>query len=88
MKTFKKGQRVIASELLGAGVIVGFEHFDKFGNGLPMVDEDPGEGRIIVQLDDPTRWAFHDKSVGLPHCFRREVQPELQTVCSSTDSKE
>jgi len=82
MSTFSKGQRVMTD--LGAGVIAGFERFDKDGMTIAPADEDDGQQRVLVQLDEPSKWVFHNQQVGLPHFPRRE----LQTVCSSTDTKE
>lgn len=74
---YTKDQRVITLDK-GPGVVVGFERFSPSGKQMEPsdIDIEASTARVIVQLDDPTKWAFHDKGVGLPHFYRRELKPE------------
>lgn len=68
----RKGQRVTTP--YGPGTVAGFEAFDLHGMMLPPVEVDPGSySRVLVRLDCQENWVFHDKGVGLPHFWRREL---------------
>ena len=71
MTTYKVGERVTTP--LGAGTVVSFEHFDDEGMSLEPSNTDQGR-RVVVKLDDPTRWAAH-ATHGNPYMFRSEIQP-------------
>lgn len=75
-RIFRVGQRVLTHHQ-GPGKVVGFERFDQFGmTAEPSLIDNLPDSRVVVQLDDPERWAFHGQDVGLPHYPRRELSPE------------
>ena len=78
-RIFRAGQRVLTHHL-GAGKVVGFERFGAGGNSGPPSLRDDGDGRVIVELDEPERWAFHGQGKGLPHFQRRELSPEGEGI--------
>lgn len=55
MRPFYLGESVTTP--LGRGEIMGFERFDRQGNSTTPSDDDNGVQRVIVKLDDSTRWA-------------------------------
>lgn len=68
---FKKGDRVTTKDK-GTGTVGHFEHF--LPNGKITTREDQqGDGRIEVILDDPTKWVFDTKVWGDPYFFPRDL---------------
>lgn len=71
MTTYTKGQHVVTPH--GAGKVVGFERFDEYGMSLPPTDVDPGEGRVLVALVNPSNWLASVLTESLPHYARSEL---------------
>ena len=73
MDTPTVGQRV--STCYGAGTITAFEHL---GHHQAVYSDafTPG-ARIVVRLDEPSRWPCHSDNSGDPHFTLNELQ-ELQ----------
>lgn len=49
--------------------------FDREGKSLPPAEQDPGDGRVLIQLDQPEKWACH-ATHGDPYFFRKEVSDQ------------
>lgn len=69
LQTYELGQRVVT--VYGEGVVLGFESFTPEGHQAPTSRKDNGR-RIIVKLDDPTKWSCSPISHN-PYFYRQDV---------------
>ena len=81
--SYIKGQRVLTP--LGAGTVECFETF--IDNGMKAIQVEVDEGpdtwhpcRIVVNLDDGSRWAASTNTSPHPYMFRNEVCPMPKSV--------